>query len=119
MISKILIFIVAVFHFYILVLEMFLWTKKIGLKTFRMSQEKAELSKVLAQNQGLYNGFLAAGLSVGLLLQNKETAFAFQVFFLTCVVIAGIFGAFTVSWRIFVVQAFPALIALLFIFLGR
>jgi putative membrane protein len=103
-----LILLVALLHLYFLVLEMFLWTKPLGLKVFRQSVEKAEQSKVLAANQGLYNGFLAAGLVYGVATGSRE----FEVFFLACVIVAGIYGAATVSRRIFFVQAVPALLAL-------
>ena len=99
---------VALLHLYFLVLEMFLWTKPLGLKTFRNTPEKAELTRVLAANQGLYNGFLAAGLIYGLATGSRE----FCLFFLACVVVAGIYGAATVSKRIFYVQALPALAAI-------
>jgi putative membrane protein len=103
-----LVLLVALLHLYFLVLEMFLWTRPLGLKTFRMSPEKAEHSKVLAANQGLYNGFLAAGLVYGVATGSRE----FELFFLGCVVVAGIYGAATVSRRILVVQAVPALAAM-------
>jgi putative membrane protein len=103
-----LILLVALLHVYFLVLEMFLWTRPLGLKVFRQSAEKAEQSRVLAANQGLYNGFLAAGLAYGIATGSRE----FEVFFLACVIVAGIYGAATVSRRIFIVQAVPALLAL-------
>ena len=103
--------VVAVEHLWFLVLEMFLWTKPIGLKTFRMTAEKARDSAALAANQGLYNGFLAAGL-VWSILGHPARAVPGATFFLVCVVIAGVFGAATVSRRIFFVQAVPALLAL-------
>ena len=84
---------VAALHVYFLVLEMFLWTKPLGLKTFRNTQEKANDSAVLAANQGLYNGFLAAGLFWGLIHSAPAFAFQIKVFFLLCVVVAGIYGA--------------------------
>ena len=99
---------VALLHIWFLILEMFLWTKPLGLKTFRMSPEKAETTKVLAANQGLYNGFLAAGLIYGLITQQHQ----FLIFFLICVVIAGLYGAYSVSRRIAYIQALPAAIAL-------
>jgi putative membrane protein len=104
---------VAALHIYFLVLEMFLWQKPQGLKTFKNTPEKAELTAVLAANQGLYNGFLAAGLIWGLL--HAAPAFAFQIkaFFLLCVIIAGVYGAATVSKRILYVQAVPAALALI------
>src|SRR6201989_2732151 len=106
--ANILVAIVAALHIYFLVLEMFLWTKPLGLKTFRNSPEKAAESAVLAANQGLYNGFLAAGLIWGLV--HAVPAFAFQIktFFLLCVIVAGAYGAATVSRRILYVQAAPA-----------
>ena len=100
---------VAVQHLGFLVLEMFLWRKPVGLKTFRMTQAQADSTATLAMNQGLYNGFLAAGLAWGL----ATGAVPVQVFFLGCVVVAGIFGGVTVKWTIFVVQALPAAIAIL------
>jgi putative membrane protein len=109
---------VAVLHVYFLVLEMFLWTKPLGLKTFRNSIEKATDSAVLAANQGLYNGFLAAGLVWGLVHGVPAFAFQIKVFFLLCVIIAGVYGAATVSRRILLVQAAPAAIALTLLWLA-
>ncbi len=100
---------VAALHVYFLVLEMFLWTRPLGLKTFRNTAEKAESTRVLAANQGLYNGFLAAGIFAGLLLQ----APVLVDFSLACVVVAGAYGAWSVSRRIFYIQAVPAILALL------
>ena len=99
--------IVALLHFFFLYLEMFLWDKPRGMKSFRMTEEFAKQSKTLAMNQGLYNGFLAAGLIWGIFAGD-----AVKIFFLSCVIIAGIFGAFTVSKRIFYMQAVPAILAL-------
>lgn len=107
LIANILIVIVALLHLYFLYLEMFLWDKPRGLKSFRMTEEQAKQSKTLAMNQGLYNGFLAAGLIWGIFAGD-----AVKIFFLSCVIIAGIFGAFTVSKRIFYIQALPAILAL-------
>lgn len=101
---------VALLHLYFLVLEMFLWTKPLGLKVFRNSPEKAETTKVLAANQGLYNGFLVAGLLWGLWL--GSAGLQFKVFFLGCVIVAGVYGAWSVSSRILWVQAVPGAIAL-------
>lgn len=106
-ILTILIILVALLHFYFLYLEMFLWDKPQGLKSFRMTEEQAKSSKTLAMNQGLYNGFLAAGL-----IWSLFTADSVKIFFLVCVVIAGIFGALTVSKRIFYIQAVPAILGL-------
>ncbi len=103
-----LIWFVALEHIGFMVLEMFLWTKPIGLKIFRMKPEVAASSKTLAANQGLYNGFLAAGLIWSALEGNPSLS----TFFLSCVVIAGVFGALTVSFRIFFVQGLPALLGL-------
>jgi len=103
-----LIALVALLHLYFLVLEMFLWTRPLGRKVFRMSPEKAETTKVLAANQGLYNGFLAAGLVWSIVGERRDVA----TFFLACVIVAGLYGAATVNKRIFIVQAVPALLAL-------
>lgn len=100
---------IAFLHIYFMVLEMFLWTKPMGRKVFGMSEEKAKMTRKLAMNQGLYNGFLAAGLIWAALSQD----FLVQFFFLSCVFIAGVFGAMTVSKNIFWVQAMPAMLALL------
>jgi len=108
---------VAVLHVYFLVLEMFFWTKPLGRKTFRLTPEFAAASASLAANQGLYNGFLAAGLLWGLSL--GETGFAIRVFFLVCVIVAGVFGAATVGRKILFVQAVPAAIALALTWLAR
>jgi putative membrane protein len=116
--ANILIAIVAALHLYFLVLEMFLWTKPIGLRTFRQSQQKAEDSAVLAANQGLYNGFLAAGLIWGLAHPVGGTAFQIKVFFLLCVIVAGLYGGYSVSARIILIQAVPALLALILLSMG-
>ena len=117
-IANSLVALVAALHVYFLVLEMFLWTKPLGLKTFRQSLEKATDSAVLAANQGLYNGFLAAGLVWGLIQSTPSFAFQIKVFFLLCVITAGIYGAVTVSRRILLVQALPAAIALTLLWLA-
>lgn len=108
-ISTLIIALVAALHVYFMFLEMVLWTKPMGLKTFGMSAEKAEMTKVLAANQGLYNGFLAAGLVWGLL---SSEGFYIKIFFLSCVIIAGFYGGYTVKRSIIYIQALPALIAL-------
>ena len=100
---------VALEHFWILVLEMFLWTKPLGRRTFGLTPELAQASKVLAMNQGLYNGFLGAGLIWSLVAGNRSVA----IFFLICVIVAGVFGAFTAKRTILWVQAAPAVAALL------
>ena len=109
----ILIVFVAIEHLYFLVLEMFLWTTPKGIKTFGLeSKEFAEKTKVLAANQGLYNGFLAVGLLWSIISKNTEIA----IFFLVCVTIAGIYGAYsTKKIRLFYIQAIPAIIAILLI----
>lgn len=112
-IANLLVALVAALHVYFLALEMFFWTKPLGLRTFRNSLEKAIDSAVLAANQGLYNGFLAAGLVWGLLHGNPGFAFQIKAFFLLCVIVAGAYGAATVSRRILYVQAGPAALALL------
>jgi putative membrane protein len=117
-IANILVALVAVLHIYFLILEMFLWTKPRGLKTFGNSLEKARESAVLAANQGLYNGFLAIGLIWGLIHPNPDFAFQIKVFFLLCVVAAGVYGAASVSVRILYVQALPAVVALLLLWLA-
>jgi len=108
--ARILVALVALLHVYFLVLEMFLWTKPAGRRAFGTTQEQAEQSKVLAMNQGLYNGFLAAGLIWGLTLGDDGRAVV--SFFLLCVIAAGVFGAVTASRKILYVQAMPALAAL-------
>lgn len=105
---------VALLHLFFLVLEMFLWTRPYGMKVFRQSRESAEQSKVLAANQGLYNGFLAAGLVWAAATGQRDVA----LFFLGCVVVAGLYGAATVNRRIFFVQALPALLAIGAVLLG-
>jgi putative membrane protein len=104
--------VVALEHLWFLVLEMFLWTRPIGLATFRNTAEHARQSATLAANQGLYNGFLAAGLLWGAFHPVPAVAFQVRVFFLACVAAAGVFGAITVSRRILFIQALPALVGL-------
>lgn len=115
--ATILIAIVAALHLCFLALEMFLWDAPYGRRVFRLTPEFSKASKALAANQGLYNGFLAAGLIWGLSL--GDAGFAVKVFFLVCVVIAGAFGAATVNRRILWIQAAPAAIALALLLLGR
>ncbi|MBK5254828.1 MAG: DUF1304 domain-containing protein [Vicinamibacteria bacterium] len=114
-----LVVVVAFLHAWFLVLEMFLWTKPFGLKTFKNTLERAQASATLAANQGLYNGFLSAGLIWGLLTSPPAQAFAVKTFFLSCVVVAGGYGAATVSRRIFMIQAAPAALALSLLWLTR
>ena len=108
---------VAVIHVYILVLEMFLWDKPAGLRAFGQTPAAAASTRILAANQGLYNGFLAAGLAWGLLLGAEGNAV--KVFFLACVLIAGLYGAATASRKILFVQAIPAAIGLALLALTR
>ena len=106
---------VALLHFGFMVLEMFFWDHEIGRKVFSMTPEESALTKTLAANQGLYNGFLGAGLAWGLVTSRRDVV----RFFLLCVVIAGVFGAATAKSSILFTQALPGLIALVFIFLAR
>jgi putative membrane protein len=115
--ANILVALVATLHVGFLVLEMFLWTTPFGLKTFNLTPEFAAASAALAANQGLYNGFLAAGLVWGLV--TREAAFAIKVSFLTCVVVAGVFGAATAKMTILFIQALPAALALAAVFATR
>ena len=108
---------VALEHIYILVLEMFLWTRPAGLRAFGLTPEFAQQTAVLAANQGLYNGFLAAGLIWGLIL--KDDGYPVRIFFLSCIIVAGVFGAATAKVSILYVQAMPALIALVVTLLAR
>ena len=110
--------VVAAFHVYFLILEMFLWTKPAGLRVFGMTPEKAADSAALAANQGLYNGFLAAGLIWGLVQPTPAFAFQIKVFFLLGVIIAGVYGAVSVSRKILFAQALPAAIALILLCLA-
>ena len=116
LIANIAVFLVALLHLYFLVLEMFLWTKPTGIRTFDLTPEFADESKTLAANQGLYNGFLAAGLLWGLFF--SPAGFEFKLFFLGCVVVAGIYGGLTVGRKILWVQALPGLVALVLVWLG-
>ncbi len=108
--STALIFIIIFLHMYFLILEMFLWESPFGRKTFSMSTEFAKRTKSLAANQGLYNGFLAIGLLWSIL--PGENSHSLKIFFLSCILIAGLFGGFTVNKKIFWIQALPAAIAL-------
>jgi putative membrane protein len=116
-VADVLVGLVAVLHLYFLTLEMFLWTKPLGRKTFHLTPEKAQETASLAANQGLYNGFLAAGLIWGIVL-GPSGGFAVKLFFLICVIVAGVFGAATVNRRILFVQALPALIAAVLVWLA-
>lgn len=113
MLGLILTGLVAILHVWFLILEMFLWQKPIGLKTFGITPEMASKTAVLAKNQGLYNGFLAAGLIWSFYLSDPVCGESVRMFFLSCVLVAGIFGAVTAKFSILFVQAIPALLALL------
>jgi len=115
--SNIFVLLVAIFHLGFLILEMFLWTKPFGRRMFNLTPEFAQASKTLAANQGLYNGFLAAGLIWSLFL--GANGFEVKIFFLVCVIVAGVFGAFTVSRRILWIQALPAVVAFVLVLLSK
>lgn len=112
--ANVVVALVALLHAWFLVLEMFLWDKPIGMRTFRLTPERARDTRVLAANQGLYNGFLVAGLLWGLWLGPDDHGV--RAFFLGCVLVAGAFGAATVGRRILYVQALPALVGLALLF---
>ena len=107
--------IVAIEHAYILILEMFLWTKPRTMKMFGMSKEQAENTLVFAANQGLYNGFLSAGLFWGLLHPNSEFGRQLQIYFLLCVIVAAVYGCYSFKRSIIVTQGLPAFIAILLV----
>jgi putative membrane protein len=113
--ANVVIGIVAILHVGFLMLEMFLWNKPFGLRTFGMTQLVADASATLAANQGLYNGFLAAGLIWGL----WSGMLPIKIFFLVCVVVAGLFGGLTAKRSILYAQALPGLLALILVFLAR
>jgi putative membrane protein len=115
-VANIAVALVALLHLYFLILEMFLWTKPFGLRTFGLTPEFAAASKSLAANQGLYNGFLAAGLVWGLVL--GDAGDPIKIFFLGCVIVAGVFGALTASRKILWVQALPGAVALALVLLA-
>ena len=111
---------VAFEHIYFMIIEMFLWTKPYGRRAFGLKADFAESTKVLAANQGLYNGFLVAGLVWSLIDQNLQFAYALKVFFLSCVIIAGIYGALsTKKIKLFYIQAVPAIIALIVVLINH
>lgn len=116
LLANIVIALIGLLHVYILVLEMFLWDKPAGLRAFRQTREAAAATKVLAANQGLYNGFLAAGLFWGLSL--GAGGMDVKVFFLCCVLIAGLYGAATASRKILLIQAIPAAVGLALLYLA-
>jgi putative membrane protein len=111
--ANIVVGLIALLHVYILVLEMFLWTTKRGRRAFGITAEYAESTKVLAANQGLYNGFLAAGLAWG--LENGAAGYGAKLFFLGCVFVAGVYGGMTVGRKILFIQAVPAVIGIVLV----
>ena len=116
--AKIAVGLIALLHVYILVLEMFLWETERGLKAFAMTPEFAASTAVLAANQALYNGFLAAGLAWGLLYRDRQAGQHIQLFFLSCVAVAGIYGAATAKFSILFIQTVPAVIAISLVILA-
>lgn len=114
--ANVVVLFVGLLHVYIMVLEMFLWDKPMGLRAFNQTPESAAASKVLAANQGLYNGFLAAGLFWGLGLGAAGTGV--KTFFLACVLVAGLYGAATANRKILFIQAVPAAIGLALLFIA-
>ncbi|GAA3407274.1 DUF1304 domain-containing protein [Paenibacillus hodogayensis] len=115
MVSSLFVGLVALIHLYILYLEMFMWATPRGLKAFGMTKQAAEASKTLAANQGLYNGFLAAGLIWGLVHPDVAVGHQIEIFFLICVLVAALYGGATAKKSILLVQGLPALIALLLV----
>ena len=116
--TDVLIALVALLHGYFLVLEMFLWDTPYGRRAFGLSEEKAKVTKVLAANQGLYNGFLAAGLILALIRGLPGPGVELASFILACVIVAGLYGASTAARRILYVQALPAILALAAVLTG-
>lgn len=116
--ANIVIAIIALMHFWFLILEMFLWDKPAGRRAFGLTPEFATQSKVLAANQGLYNGFLAAGLIWGLILGNAPESMHVKIFFLACVLVAGLYGGFTATRKVLWIQAAPALVGLVLVLLS-
>ncbi len=123
-VATVLVLLVAALHAYFMLLEMVFWTKPLGLEAFGQTPATAEASKTLAANQGLYNGFLVAGLLWGVIVAYTAPAtspggFAIECFFLVCVIVAGVFGGLTASRKILYVQALPGAIALVAVFVAR
>lgn len=117
-IASVFVALIATLHFYFLVLEMFQWTSKRTRRAFGTTLEFAEATKVMAANQGLYNGFLAAGLAWALVRGLGGAGFEFALFFLLCILVAGLYGAVTVTKRIFYIQTIPAAAGILALWLG-
>ena len=108
---------IALEHLFFMTLEMFFWNKPLGLKIFRTDQDFADKSKILAANQGLYNGFLSAGLIWSLFTSSPGQALALKIYFLLCVLLAGLYGAYTVGKSILFLQALPAFMALIILWI--
>ena len=117
--ANILISLVALIHVYIIILEMFLWTKPLGLKVFRMNKERAESTAILAANQGLYNGFLAAGLIWSLIHPQESFSYQLALFFLGTVITAACYGAYSAGKKILLIQGIPAILALITLILSH
>lgn len=116
--ANVIIGLVVILHLYFLILEMFLWTKPKGLKVFNQTLEKAKITKTLAANQGLYNGFLAAGLIWGFISSDPAMANQIKLFFLSCIIIAGVYGGWSVNRKIFYIQAAPAIAGFILVLLS-
>lgn len=116
-VAGIVVLLVALLHGYFLILEMFLWDKPAGMRAFGQSKEQATATKVLAANQGLYNGFIAVGLLWGVI--QGGAGYDFKIYFLICVIAAGVYGAITANRKILYVQAAPGLLALLLVLLSK
>jgi putative membrane protein len=112
------ILVVALLHLWFCILEMFFWKKPLGLKVFRITQAFANESAALAANQGLYNAFLSAGFLWGLLSGDPAQSFHVKVFFLSAVIVAGIYAGFTVNKRIFYIQALPAIVTFILLLIS-
>lgn len=109
---------IAILHIYIMIIEMYFWDKPRGLKAFGLKHDFATSTKVLGANQGLYNGFLAAGLIWGLIHQQEAFGFQIQLFFLSCIFVAGIYGAVTFARKIIYIQSVPSLIAIILVYIN-
>ncbi|MEO8684805.1 MAG: DUF1304 domain-containing protein [Devosia sp.] len=118
LVAQILVGLIALLHLYILVLEMFLWTTPRGLKAFGQTVQSAQATKTMAANQGLYNGFLAAGLIWGLAHPDHGVGIQVQLFFLACVAVAGLYGAATAKRSILFIQTVPAVVAMIAVWLA-
>ncbi len=116
--SSILVSLIAILHIYIMIIEMYFWDKPRGLKAFGLKPDFATSTTVLGANQGLYNGFLAAGLIWGLIHQQAVFGLQIQLFFLSCIFVAGIYGAATFARKIIFIQSVPSLIAIVLVYMN-